>query len=77
MKQKSYTVHFNYHTCVEITVKASNAAEALEKAEDELNDSKYNGDLLENIERDGDPEVINDETGCEERVDDNSEEDEQ
>ncbi len=68
MKQKSYTVHFSYHTYVDITVKASNAAEALEKAEDELIDSKYNGDLLENIQRDGDPEVINDETGCEEKV---------
>jgi hypothetical protein len=70
MKQKSYTVHFNYHTYVEITVKASNATEALEKAQDELIDSKYNGDLLENIERDGDPEVVNDETGCEESVND-------
>ena len=68
MKQKYYTVHFGYHTYVNITVKASNAAEALEKAEDELIDSKYNGDLLENIQRDGDPEVINDETGCEEKV---------
>lgn len=74
MKQKYYTVHFNYHTYVNITVKASNAAEALEKAKDELIDSKYNGDLLENIQRDGDPEVINDETGCEEMVTNNSEE---
>lgn len=70
MKQKSYTVHFNYHTYVNITVNASNAAEALEKAKDEVCDEKYNQDILNNIEEDNDPEITNNETGCEEDPED-------
>ena len=71
-----YTVHFNYHTYVEVTVDADNAKEALEKAKDEVCDEKYNQDILNNIEEDNDPEITNDDTGCEEDPDE-IEEDEQ
>lgn len=62
----NYTVRFNYHTYVEIAVNADNEKEALEKAEIERFDSKYNRDLLANIQKDGDPEITNDGTGWEE-----------
>lgn len=71
-----YTVHFNYHTYVEVAVDADNAKEALEKAKDEVCDEKYNQDILNNIEEDNDPEITNDDTGCEEDPDE-IEEDEQ
>ena len=64
-----YTVRFNYHTYVEIAVNADSEKEALEKAEVERFDSKYNRDLLANIQEDGDPEITNDGTGWEESPD--------
>ena len=65
-----YTVRFNYHTYVEIAVNADNEKEALEKAEVERFDSKYNKDLLANIQQDGDPEITNDGTGWEKNPED-------
>lgn len=58
-----YTVHFNYHTCVEVTVEANSAQEALEAAHDEVCDAKYDMQILENLEEDNDPEVTNEDTG--------------
>ena len=65
-----YTVRFNYHTYVEIAVNADNEKEALEKAEVERFDSKYNKDLLANIQQDGDQEITNDGTGWEKNPED-------
>jgi flagellar biosynthesis regulator FlbT len=36
---------------VDITVEADNAEDALEKAKDELLDSKYDGEILNNVQR--------------------------
>lgn len=50
-KLNKYTVRFNYTSHVDITVEADNAEDALEKAKDELLDSKYDGEILNNVRR--------------------------
>lgn len=50
MKRKKFTIRFNYTSHVDITVEADNAEDALEKAKDELLDSKYDGEVLNNIQ---------------------------
>lgn len=50
-KTNKYTVRFNYTSHVDITVEADNAEDALEKAKDELLDSKYDGEILNNVHR--------------------------
>ena len=52
-----FDVTFYYHTSVTVEVEAENEEEALELAEMEVDDEKYNEQLLGNLDEDNDPDV--------------------
>lgn len=52
-----FNVTFYYHTSVTVEVEAENEEEALEIAEMEVDDEKYNEQVLGNLDEDNDPDV--------------------
>ena len=52
-----FNVTLYYHTNVTVEVEADNEQEALELAEMEVDDEKYNEQLLGNLDKDNDPDV--------------------
>lgn len=52
-----FGVTLYYHTNVTVEVEAENEQEALELAEMEVDDEKYNEQLLGNLDEDNDPDV--------------------
>ena len=52
-----FNVTLYYHTNVTVEVEAENEQEALELAEMEVDDEKYNEQLLGNLDKDNDPDV--------------------
>lgn len=52
-----FDVTFYYHTSVTVEVEAENEEEALEIAEMEVDDEKYNEQILGNLDEDNDPDV--------------------
>jgi hypothetical protein len=52
-----FDVTFYYHTSVTVEVEAENEEEALELAEMEVDDEKYNEQILGNLDEDNDPDV--------------------
>jgi hypothetical protein len=52
-----FDVTFYYHTSVTVEVEAENEEEALELAEMEVDDEKYNEQILGNLDEDNNPDV--------------------
>ena len=52
-----FDVTFYYHTSVTVEVEAENEEEALELAVMEVDDEKYNEQILGNLDEDNDPDV--------------------
>ena len=52
-----FNVTFYYHTSVTVEVEAENEERALDIAEIELQDEKYNEQILSNLDEDNDPDV--------------------
>lgn len=52
-----FNVTFYYHTSVTVEVEAENEDEALSNAQMEVDDEKYNEQLLGNLDEDNDPDV--------------------
>ena len=52
-----FDVTFYYHTSVTVEVEAENEEEALAIAETEVDDEKYNEQILGNLDEDNDPDV--------------------
>lgn len=52
-----FDVTFYYHTNVTVEVEAENEEEALEIAETEVDDEKYNEQILGNLTEDNSPDV--------------------
>lgn len=52
-----FDVTFYYHTSVTVEVEAENEEEALEIAEMEVDDEKYNEQILGNLDEDNSPDV--------------------
>lgn len=52
-----FNVTLYYHTNVTVEVEAENEEEALEIAEMEVDDEKYNEQILGNLDEDNDPDV--------------------
>ena len=52
-----FNVTLYYHTNVTVEVEAENEQEALELAEMEVDDEKYNEQLLGNLDEDNNPDV--------------------
>lgn len=52
-----FDVTFYYHTSVTVEVEAENEEEALELAEMEVDDEKYNEQILGNLDEDNSPDV--------------------
>lgn len=52
-----FDVTFYYHTSVTVEVEAENEDEALSNAQMEVDDEKYNEQLLGNLDEDNDPDV--------------------
>ena len=52
-----FNVTLYYHTNVTVEVEAENEEEALELAEMEVDDEKYNEQLLGNLDEDNNPDV--------------------
>jgi len=52
-----FNVTFYYHTSVTVEVEAENEEEALEIANMEVDDEKYNEQVLGNLDEDNDPDV--------------------
>ena len=52
-----FDVTFYYHTSVTVEVEAENEEEALEIANMEVDDEKYNEQVLGNLDEDNDPDV--------------------
>ena len=57
-QMKKYDVTFYYHTNMTVTVEAENEEEALELAELESTKECYTSQLLEGMQEDDDPDVI-------------------
>ena len=55
---KKYDVTFYYHTNLTVTVEAENEKEALELAEWESTNECYTPQLLEGMQEDDDPDVV-------------------
>lgn len=53
-----YEVTFYYHTNCTVTVEAENEEEALKKAESEVCDSKYEEQIMEGLQEDDSPDVV-------------------
>lgn len=53
-----YEVTFYYHTNCTVTVEAENEKEALKKAESEVCDSKYEAQIMEGLQEDDSPDVV-------------------
>lgn len=54
---KKYSVTFSFHTYCTVEVEAENKDEALDLAYMEVDDDKYNLDLLRNMESDNSPSI--------------------
>ena len=52
-----FNVTLYYHTNVTVEVEAENEQEALELAEMEVDDEKYNEQLLGNLDEDNNPDI--------------------
>lgn len=52
-----FDVTFYYHTSVTVEVEAENEEDALEIAEMEVDDEKYNEQILGNLDEDNSPDV--------------------
>ena len=52
-----FDVTFYYHTSVTVEVEAETEKEALANAQMEVDDEKYNEQLLGNLDEDNDPDV--------------------
>lgn len=52
-----FNVTFYYHTSVTVEVEAENEEEALSNAQMEVDDEKYNEQILGNLDEDNDPDV--------------------
>lgn len=57
MTMAKYEVSFYYHTLVTVVVDAEDADDALGIAEMEVDDEKYNEQILRNLTKDADPDV--------------------
>lgn len=55
---KKYEVTFYYHSNCTVVVEAENEEEALGLAENEVCDSKYEAQIMEGLQEDDDPDVV-------------------